>query len=193
MKPASYLILCTRASDKPKNWQAPVTEPWNWPRLLALSWAATTESGELKKTKEIIIRPQGFEVSAAVLAENHLTASRQQNEGISVANALQLLQAEITPQTLIVAHNIGLHTRVIGAECARLGIADILAKHQTICTMISGTAFCKLPGAYGNKWPTLEELYQKLFSKPFPQGVPETQVVAACFRELVKLKQINIR
>lgn len=193
MKPASYLILCTRASDKPKNWQAPVTEPWNWPRLLALSWAATTESGELKKTKEIIIRPQGFEVSAAVLAENHLTASRQQNEGISVANALQLLQAEITPQTLIVAHNIGLHTRVIGAECARLGIPDVLAGHKQVCTMINGTAFCKIPGTYGNKWPTLEELYQKLFSKPFPQGVPETQVVAACFRELVKLKQINIR
>lgn len=193
MKPTPYLVLHTRTSGKPKNWQSPVTEPWNWPRLLRLSWFITTEHGEQKKTNTLLIRPQGFEVTAAVLAENTLSEKQLLDEGIGIANALQQLQAAITNESILVAHNIGLHTRIIGAECARLSIPDILAGHKQVCTMISGTAFCKLPGTYGNKWPTLEELYQKLFSKPLPQGMPETDAVSACFWELRKLKQINIR
>ncbi len=193
MKPTSCLILHTRASGKPKNWQAPVTEPWNWPRLLRLSWFITNAPGEQKKTNTLLIRPQGFEVTATELAETGLSEILLLNEGIGIANALQQLQTALTNETTLVAHNIGLHTKIIGAECARLGIPDLLAEHKQVCTMISGTAFCKIPGTYGNKWPTLEELYQKLFSKPIPQGMAETEVVAACFWELRKLKQINIR
>jgi hypothetical protein len=193
MKPTSYLVLHTLAAGKPKNWQAPITEPWNWPRLLRLSWCISTAPGEQKKINAILIRPQGFEIPAAVFAEHALSETLLLNEGISIANALQQLQAMLTGETILVAHNIGLHSKIIGAECARLGIPDILAGYTQVCTMISGTAFCKIPGTYGNKWPTLEELYQKLFSKPIPQGMAETEVVAACFWELKKLKQINIR
>lgn len=188
-----YIFINTIASGKPKNWQSPVTEPWNWPRLLHLSWFITTAPGEQKKTNTLLVRPQGFEVPAAVLSEHALSETQLLNEGIGIANALQQLQAAFTGETTLVAHNIGLHTKILGAECARLGIPDFLASHTQVCTMISGTAFCKIPGTYGNKWPTLEELYQKLFSKPLPKGLPETDAVAACFWELRKLKQINIR
>lgn len=188
-----FLFISTRASAKPQNWNAPITEPWNWPRLLSLSWTTTDKTGASKKTTSLLIRPQGFETPAAVLAENGISEALLLNEGIGITNALQLLQSEIKRDTILVCHNAGLHTKIIGAECARLGIPDLLAEHKQVCTMISGTAFCKIPGTYGNKWPTLEELYQKLFSKPIPQGMAETEVVAACFWELRKLKQINIR
>lgn len=187
----NYLILHTRSTGKPQKWDVPVTETWNWPRLIELAWGLADKNGQLKKNNSVLIRPQGFEIAEDILKEHKLTNTQLLHEGISCANTLQLLQADLEKADLIVAHNLGLHEKIIGAECVRLGIPDILAGKKKVCTMISGTAFCKIPGTYGNKWPSRDELYLKLFGKAAPGNVPEVELVAACFWGLKNKGQIK--
>ena len=65
----------------------------------------------------------------------------------------------------IVGHNINYDKKIIGAEMYRMGMADIMDSKETICTMKSSIDFCQLPGFRGFKFPTLQELYKKLFKQ----------------------------
>ena len=93
----------------------------------------------------------------------------------------------------IVGHNINYDKKIIGAEMYRMSMADIMDSKETICTMKSSTDFCQIPGFSGFKFPTLQELYKKLFNENFDNAHDaESDVMATmkCYFELVKRKII---
>ena len=64
----------------------------------------------------------------------------------------------------------------------------------TVCTMKSSTDFCKLPGKYGYKWPTLQELYKILFGEGFGNAhnsLSDIQATKKCYFKLKALGIIN--
>ena len=53
----------------------------------------------------------------------------------------------------------------MGAELLRKEASSSFESTKKLCTMKSSTEYCKIPGLYGYKWPTLSELHIKLFGE----------------------------
>jgi DNA polymerase III subunit epsilon len=68
-----------------------------------------------------------------------------------------------------------------------------IAVKRKICTMQQTTNFCAINGPYGYKWPTLSELYYKLFKTSFEEAhnaAVDINATAKCFWELKRLGKI---
>lgn len=95
-------------------------------------------------------------------------------------------------QLLLVAHNIRFDEKMVGAELLRTGHANLVETKKRICTMQSATDYCQLPGRYGFKWPTLQELHNTLFKESFDGAHDALADVRACARCYFELKFCNI-
>ena len=58
--------------------------------------------------------------------------------------------------------------------------------------MRAATNFCRIPGPRGYKWPTLQELHQKLFNEPFAAAHQALRDVRACSRCYFELKRRKV-
>ena len=91
----------------------------------------------------------------------------------------------------MVGHNVPFDLNVVGAELLRQGWINTLVTRRSICTMREGTEYCRIPGKYGYKWPTLTELHLKLFGREFESAhdaMSDTLAGMKCYFELKKKK-----
>jgi len=79
-------------------------------------------------------------------------------EGQPINEVLRHFQSMVTQATVLVAHNMSLDEKIVGAEFLRNGKPDSLPSRRKICTMEKTTNFCAIPGPYGYKWPKLSAL-----------------------------------
>lgn len=56
------LFFDTETKGLPKDWNAPVHNLDNWPRLVQLAWQTYDHSGNLIEEHEYIIKPEGFSI-----------------------------------------------------------------------------------------------------------------------------------
>jgi hypothetical protein len=82
--------------------------------------------------------------------------------------------------------------KIVGAEFLRLGYQNYLENKNKKCTMKSSTSFCRLTGPYGQKWPKLQELYQKLFKKQYDNAHSALADVRACAECYFELRRLGI-
>ena len=94
----------------------------------------------------------------------------------------------------IVAHNTDFDINVLRCEFLRNNIEDPFKEDlNIICTMKKSKDFCKLPSTYGNyKWPSLQELYFKLFRVHFKEAHNAKFDVRATFKCFWELSQQNV-
>ncbi len=57
-----YLIFDTETTGLPQNYNAPVTDLDNWPRLVQLAWQLHDTKGKLLSAKNYIVKPEGFTI-----------------------------------------------------------------------------------------------------------------------------------
>ena len=95
--------------------------------------------------------------------------------------------------SIFIGHNISFDINIIAAELYRLGystkqINDEFINHHKICTMMSSTEYCGIPSRRGLKWPTLSELYKKLFKDEFDahHAKNDVEATAKCFFALLE-------
>jgi restriction system protein len=77
----------------------------------------------------------------------------------------------------------------------RYNIKSIIHKIDKLCTKELTTDYCKIPGRYGYKWPTLEELYKKVFSTSLSAShtaLGDVKACKDCFFELVNRRVIKL-
>ncbi|MCH7525063.1 MAG: DNA polymerase III subunit alpha, partial [Bacteroidetes bacterium] len=97
----------------------------------------------------------------------------------------------------IVGQNVKFDLNIMGCEFVRENIANQLQELPILDTCTEHTAaLCKLPGGrYGKfKLPTLTELHQYLFNKPFNEAHNATADVEAttrCFLELIRKEEFT--
>ena len=72
-----------------------------------------------------------------------------------------------------------------------VGDTPLTAK-QRRCTMLESTDFCRIPGQYGFKWPSLDQLHRKLFGAPIGGAHTALADTRACARCFFELKQLNV-
>ena len=77
------------------------------------------------------------------------------NEGIDLEVVLNEFTGAVERSDFLVAHNMNFDEKVVGSEFLRADFDNRLTDIPKICTMEMSTDYCKLPGPYGYKWPSL--------------------------------------
>ena len=57
-----YLVFDTETTGLPSNFDAPISDTNNWPRLVQLAWQIHDEMGVLLHQKDYIIKPVGYNI-----------------------------------------------------------------------------------------------------------------------------------
>ncbi len=190
-----FLFFDTETTGIPANYKAPISDLENWPRLVQLSWILTDSTGKELKIKDYIIKPNGFTIPMESTNVHGISTEIAETEGVLLRSVLDEFVYDLNSADTIVGHNIDFDIKVIGAEFLRTGIeVDSLLNKPTICTMKSSTDYCKLPGNFGYKWPTLQDLYYKLFGDYFEDAhnsLHDIKATKECFFELKVRKVIK--
>lgn len=188
-----YLFFDTETTGLPKNWKAPVTDLNNWPRLVQLAYLQFDLFGNKISEGDFIIKPQGFVIPTDSSNIHGISQERALREGEDLFAVLNHFAALIGESETLVAHNMAFDEKIVGAEFLRNGMRNIIPNKNKICTMTSTIDFCAIKGPYGNKWPKLSELHQKLFNKGFDEAhnaAVDIWATANCFWELRDRKLI---
>lgn len=180
----------TETTGLPKRRNVPVTDLDNWPRLVEIGWLVLDGNFAEIDAKEFIIKPEGFRIPAEASRIHGITHERATAEGVLLGPVLDEFYDALDKASIILAHNMDFDEKVVGAELLRANKANLIQGKVRRCTMKASTNFCALPGRYGNKWPTLDELHRKLFGVPMGKAhnaLVDVRAGVKCYKELVKI------
>lgn len=192
--PPKYIFFDTETAGLPRNYYASYRDTDNWPRLVQIAWLLVDKDGNEIKRKSAIIYPEGFSIPQEAINVHGITTERAKREGHPLKDVLDEFMQDLVQAEKIVGHNIDFDRHIVGAELCRLNmpVNNIAYKLPVICTMRSTTNFCAIPsnnGYGGYKWPTLEELYYKVFNHEMLKAHDALADIVAtkeCFFELKK-------
>ena len=191
----SYLFFDTETTGIPRNYKSPASDSRNWPRLVQIAWLRMDEGGQELEAAEHIIKPDGFVIPSDAARVHGITTERALREGEPLDQVLEQFVADLQEATALVAHNVQFDEKIVGAELLRTGQPNVVESKRRLCTMLSSTDFCRIPGPYGNKWPTLSELHLKLFGQPLQgahRALVDVRACARCFTQLVWIGVIHL-
>lgn len=164
-----YLIFDTETTGLPRDYRAPVTDLDNWPRLVQLGWQLHAADGKLLDQQCHIVRPEGFSIPFNAEKVHGITTELAQREGKPLGEVLDAFAAALAQTSLIVGHNIEFDLKIMGAEFLRDGRENLLDARASLDTKEEATEFVniRIGKQQKIKWPTLTELYEKLFGEAF--------------------------
>jgi DNA polymerase III epsilon subunit-like protein len=178
-----FLFLDTETTGLPTRRNAPHTDVAVWPRIVTVGWAVYRSRHEALSRNYFVVQPNGFSIPRASTAIHGISHEEATKSGRPLAEVLRSLFAEIQrfSPTQLICHNVAFDRPVVLAECLRAGFPlHPLESLPTYCTKEATTSFCAIPSFGGYKWPTLEELYVKLFGRPLHQSHHAARDVDAC-------------
>jgi len=164
--------------------------------MIQIAWQMYDKFGVLQEKESYIILPEGFDIPYDSERFHQISTERAKKEGTDLEEVLRSFKAAITKAEYVVAHNWNLDANVVGAEFERKDISQTLFASESFSLMSEATYFCKIKGKQGRyKWPTLTELYAKLFGSRFEDPYNSeiaVQAIANCFFALVKKEEIDL-
>jgi DNA polymerase III epsilon subunit-like protein len=201
----NILFFDTETTGTPKNYNAPMQDLDNWPRIIQLAWEYTDHTGTVHDRQQFLIKPDGWKIPVEKFwIDNGFSTEQNEAEGIPMPDALDHFIGHLDVCDVIVAHNLNFDHPITGAEMIRYNKkAKANPDRAKICTMQTTINLVKAPfpnrgrfnSKQGYKWPKLEELYKFLFNKGFDGAHDAGNDVAACresFFELVKRGVITL-
>lgn len=186
-----YLFFDTETTGIPKNYKAPASDLNNWPRLVQLAWLVADDAGHEITSSEYIVKPDGYTIPPAAAKVHGITTEMALQNGLDIRAVLDPMIEAINKATVLIAHNMSFDEKILGSALLRAGYPNHVEGKQRLCTMQSATNHCRIPGPYGYKWPTLQELHRKLFDAEFSgahRALVDVQACARCYFELKRLK-----
>ena len=188
------LFIDTETTGLPENWKAPASDTGNWPRMVQIAWMLADTTGKEIAAANRIIKPEGFSIPADASRIHGITTALANQTGIALIEALGEFSEIMQQAGLVVAHNIAFDEKVIGAEYIRSGKTDLMSAARKLCLMKAATEYCRLPGKYGYKWPSLKEVHTVLFDQS-PENLhnadSDMRICARCYYELRKRQVIE--
>jgi len=192
-----YLIFDTETTGLPKRWDAPITDTNNWPRCIQIAWQLHDALGNCIEHQDYLVQPEGFNIPYDAEKIHGISTELAQEQGAPLAEVLHKFNEVLGKTKFVIGQNVGFDLNIMGAEFVRADIANPLQELPVLDTCTEHTAsLCQLPGGrYGKfKLPTLTELHQFLFNKPFAEAHNATADVEAttrCFFELLRLGEFT--
>ena len=184
-----YLFFDTETTGLPGHWNVPVTDVDNWPRLVQLAWIMYDDQGQILKSRDVIVQPDGFVIPMEASRVHGITTVIAKEKGLPIKEVMTEFAEQVDAASALVGHNISFDECIVGAEFERLRMMTTLFLKPKYCTMKSSTDYCKLPGKKGFKSPRLSELHQVLFGNGFDNAhnaLADVEATARCFWELKK-------
>lgn len=191
-----FLIFDTETTGLPGIHNAPVTDVNNWPRLVQLAWVCHDYRGKMLETRNYIIKPEGFTIPFAAEKIHGISTEQALKDGKDLKDVLEFFTEALEKTDWIVGHNIDFDLKIVGAEFIRNKIPTKLFDVPALCTKELSTGYCAIPGGKGGKykWPTLAELYTRLFNEDFEEAhnaAADVAATARCFLEMIRLDIIS--
>nr|NQU89890.1 DNA polymerase III subunit alpha [Bacteroidota bacterium] len=186
-----YLIFDTETTGLPRNGNAPLTDFENWPRLVQIAWQIHDAEGNLLELDNHIVKPDGFTIPYNAEKVHGISTKMATEQGHDLHEVLVKFLEVLDKCTHVAGHNVEFDVKIVGSELLRNGLNNALEKKKVLDTMIESTAWCALPGGRGGgfKYPSLIELYQKLFNESFQNAhnaAADVIATARCFLELIR-------
>ena len=194
-----YLIFDTETTGLPKRWDAPITDTDNWPRAVQIAWQLHDAMGNCIEHQDYLIKPDEFNIPYDAEKIHGISTELAQEQGIALVEVLEKFNIAMSKAKFIVGQNVGFDVNIMGAEFVREDIANPLQELPVLDTCTEHTAtLCQIPGGRGGKYklPTLTELHEFLFNKPFAEAHNATADVEAttrCFLELLRRREYTIK
>ena len=191
---SKYLIFDATPISKPRDYKAPFSDTFAWPKLIHLSWIMLNEEFKPISDYDCIINPEGFSFDENIEKYAKIDKEDIESKGAKLEDVLKQFSKCVDDTEYVFAHNLNVSENVVAAEYLRKGINHNLFKAERFCLMQESTWYCKIPSKTGGyKWPTLRELHAVLFNQAYsPSGNARADVIAAsrCFIKLMKLGQL---
>jgi DNA polymerase-3 subunit alpha len=189
-----YLIFDTETTGLPKNFNAPITDLDNWPRVVQIAWQLHDEKGKLLSQYSLIIKPEGFTIPYNAEKVHGISTDRALKEGHPLKEVLQKFSDDLAKAKRIVGHNIDFDVNILGAEFLRLSWETPLPDLPKHDTMREATDYCQLAGGKigSYKPPKLIELHQKLFGEGFGDAHDAAYDVSATARSFFELIKVGV-
>ena len=186
-----YLFLDTETTGLPRNYNAPITDLENWPRILKIAWLLCDNSEKILDSKDYIIKPRGFTIPKSAIRIHGISTEKALNDGINIRIALKKFLNSLQDANYLIAHNFNFDEKILSAEFLRENLEIPFKGIKKICVMRSSAEYCKIPGVNGYKWPSLTELYFKLFNSNFKEAHNAKTDLVACAKCYFELKKIG--
>lgn len=191
-----YLFFDTSGNGDPRSWKGESNDPLNWPRMMHLAWLYYDENRKLISKGNELIKPSGWTLKPSFAQKHHITQEELDEKGRPAREVLLEFRDIVDKADHIITHNLRYNEGVVGGEMKRQAIPHRLHHSDTYCLMQEATWFTKLPGRGGKyKWPTLNEIYGKLFQKKFGNAGnanTDVAVTAISFFKMLDLEAIDI-
>ncbi|MFM2201534.1 MAG: polymerase subunit alpha, partial [Bacteroidota bacterium] len=193
-----FLIFDTETTGLPGNWNAPLTDFGNWPRVVQIAWQLHGADGKLLSAQSLIVQPEGFTIPFNAEKVHGISTDRAMREGLPISQVIERFLNDVTQCNYIAGHNIEFDLNIMGCELLRKGLENSLSAKKSLDTKDLSTDFCALPGGKNGKfkWPTLTELHQKLFNAPFAEAhdaAYDVDATAKCFFGLISAGVIRLK
>ena len=190
-----YLIFDTETTGLPKRWDAPITDTDNWPRCIQIAWQLHDAMGNCIEHQDYLVKPESFNIPYDAEKIHGISTELAQEQGVLLSEVLEKFNSALSKTKFVVGQNVKFDLNIMGAEFVREDLANPLQELPVLDTCTEHTAsLCQIPGGrYGKfKLPTLTELHEYLFNKPFAEAHNATADVEAttrCFFELIRKQQ----
>jgi len=185
-----FLIFDTETTGLPPK-GIPFTHTDAWPRVVQIAWQLHDEKGNLIAHKDYLIKPEGFNIPFEAQRIHGISTELAREKGKDLREVLQEFFDDLSKVDYIAGHNLGFDIDMLSAEALRTDMDyEPLRSKTVVDTMTEITAnYCQIPGGKGGKYkfPTLTELYVKLFDEHFEQAHNATADVEASARVLFEL------
>lgn len=187
-----YIIFDTETTGLPRDWNAPITDTDNWPRVIQIAWQLHDDMGKMIEHQDFLIRPDGFDIPYDAEQIHGISTELAREQGESLEDVLKLFNEALGKAKFVVGQNIQFDINVTGCEFVRTEMDTPMLEMAILDTCTETTAnLCQIPGGRGGKFklPTLTELHEYLFNVPFAEAHNATADVEAttrCFFELMR-------
>lgn len=201
------IIFDCEANGLPLSKTASYKEVDMWPRITQVGFQhIDLDTGIVLHQFDTLIYPDGWTIPTVeeltekgsknpyFFEENNMSTERCKQFGVHILNVFDVLVPIINDSDYIVCHNIGFDKPVLQSEMYRYGIKAEKALIP-ICTMLGTVDFCQIPGKYGYKWPSLQELHFKLFEHHFSDAhdaMADVVATGKCLLELIRIGFIKL-
>ncbi|WP_185861038.1 DNA polymerase III subunit alpha [Blattabacterium cuenoti] len=192
-----YLIIDTETTGLPVSYNLPITHTDNWPRVVQIAWQSHDVIGNFIEFKNFIIKPDNYDIPFNAFNIHGITNEKAKKDGVDLNFVLHEFQKSLNQSQCLIGHNLEFDIKVIKCEFFRKKKEISFQKKKILDTKEISTPYCKL-SLSGNgkklKWPTLSELYQKLFGEKVPNlhnAANDVKVTARSFFELLRIGIIS--
>jgi DNA polymerase III epsilon subunit-like protein len=154
-----------------------------WPNTLQFSYVIyDSDTNNLLKTHDSIIKlPPGVIITEENYSFHHISNKMSETKGKDINVVLREFLTDCAQVDMLVGHNINFDYNMIKSEMMRNPNAytvedtKLLANKKMYCTARETYGYCSIPAINRNgekyfKYPTLKELYEKLFDET-PQNL----------------------